>query len=172
MFTSGYHYGGGSNYFTVHFFSEGSIQCAVMPTNYIYISVECLLSKCMTKASSEDCADQLFHFKYTSTPYIALLNARYYLQPNTDITASPKPHIEFGIHNLELPIRALQDNKLQTPGKRLFEEEVVHPTRPSHAVMVSSCFTFSKIRTYMTCPSNDSRLSPWWKWTLSCRREW
>jgi len=84
--------------------------------------------------------------------YIALLNARYYLQPNTDITASPKPHIEFNIHNPELPIRALQDNKLQTLGKRLFEEEMVHPTRHSQAIMVSSGITLSKRRTYMTCP--------------------
>jgi len=67
VFTSGYHYGGGSNDFTVHFFSEGSIQCAMMPRNYVYVCVECLLAKCMTKASSEDCADQLFHFKCTLT---------------------------------------------------------------------------------------------------------
>jgi hypothetical protein len=68
MFTGGIHYGGGSNHFTVHFFSECSIQCVVMPRNYIYLGVQFLLAKCMTEeASSEDCADQFFHFKCTST---------------------------------------------------------------------------------------------------------
>jgi hypothetical protein len=57
MFTGGYHYGGGFNYFTAHLFSEGSLQCAVMPRNYIYIGVEFLLAKCMTEAFSEDYAD-------------------------------------------------------------------------------------------------------------------
>ena len=68
MFTGNYRYGGGSNDFTVHFFPEGSIQCAVMPRNYIYLGGEFLLPKCMTEASYEDYADQLFRFKCTSTP--------------------------------------------------------------------------------------------------------
>jgi len=38
-----------------------------MPRNYIYLGVQFLLAKCMTEASSEDYADQLFHFKCTST---------------------------------------------------------------------------------------------------------
>jgi len=155
MFTGGIHYGGGSNHFTVDFFSECSIQCVLMPRNYIYLGVQFLLAKCMTEASSEDYADQLLHFKCTST----------------HISHSWTLDNESNIHNPELSIRALQDNKLQTFRKRLFEE-VVHPTRPTQAAMVSKCITFSKTRTYMTCPSHDSRLSPWWKWIPSYRREW
>jgi len=88
-------------------------------------------------------------FQVYINSYIALLNARYYLQPNTDVTASPKPHIEFNIHNLELPIRALQDNKLQTSGRSSFEEKVADPTRPGQAFMVSSCITFTRRHTYV-----------------------
>ncbi|KAG1724547.1 hypothetical protein EDB19DRAFT_1644545 [Suillus lakei] len=34
------------------------ITCAVMPKNYVFLSVECLVAKCMIKIFSEDCADQ------------------------------------------------------------------------------------------------------------------
>lgn len=51
----------------VYHVSEIPLQCAVMPKNFVFLGVEFLLAKCMTKAFSEDCADQWYHFKYTST---------------------------------------------------------------------------------------------------------
>ncbi|KAG0697095.1 hypothetical protein DFH29DRAFT_165793 [Suillus ampliporus] len=44
------------------------ITCAVMPTNFIFFGLEFLVSKCMTKAFSQDCANQQWYrFQYMST---------------------------------------------------------------------------------------------------------
>ncbi|OAX30775.1 hypothetical protein K503DRAFT_172549, partial [Rhizopogon vinicolor AM-OR11-026] len=64
------------------------ITCAVMPNNFVYLGIEFLLAKLYINS------------------YIALLNARYYLQPNSDVVDSPKPHIPHNANNPELPIRA------------------------------------------------------------------
>ncbi|OJA11275.1 hypothetical protein AZE42_11794 [Rhizopogon vesiculosus] len=88
-----------------------------MPNNLIYIGIDFLLAKLYINS------------------YIALLNARYYLQPNSDVIMdSPKPHILHNVHNPGLPIRATQADNMQVPRKSLFEHEVVHPTRPVQAV--------------------------------------
>ncbi|OAX37729.1 hypothetical protein K503DRAFT_857185 [Rhizopogon vinicolor AM-OR11-026] len=92
------------------------ITCAAMPSSFFYIGIDFLLAKLYINS------------------YIALLNARYYLQPNSDVMDSPKPHIPHNANNPELPIRATQADDIQASRKILFELEVVHPTRPVQAV--------------------------------------
>ncbi|OJA08322.1 hypothetical protein AZE42_10681 [Rhizopogon vesiculosus] len=69
-------------------------------------------------------------FQVYINSYIALLNARYYLQPNSDVIDSPKPYIPHNAHNQELPTRPMQADSMQASRKSLFEHEVVHLTRP------------------------------------------
>ncbi|OJA12493.1 hypothetical protein AZE42_08786 [Rhizopogon vesiculosus] len=100
-----------------------------MPNTFIFLGIDFLLGKLYINS------------------YFALLNARYYLQPNSDIIDSLKPHIPHNAHNLELPVHATQADNMQVSQKSLFEHEVVHPTRSVQAITVSSCIAVAKRRT-------------------------
>ncbi|KAJ8586622.1 hypothetical protein M405DRAFT_349914 [Rhizopogon salebrosus TDB-379] len=98
------------------------ITCAVMPKSFIYLGVEFLLAKLYINS------------------YIALLNARYYLQSNTDVTDLTEPPIRYNVHNP-------QNDTPQASQKSLIEHEVVHPIRPVQVVRVSHCITLGKRKT-------------------------
>ncbi|OJA19996.1 hypothetical protein AZE42_05632 [Rhizopogon vesiculosus] len=90
------------------------ITCAVMPTNFIFLGIEFLIAKLYINS------------------YLALLNARYYLQPNAGTIKSS----EHGVYHPELS----QDSNFQTSPFRTntfkhSNEEALHPTRPIQAVM-------------------------------------
>ncbi|KAG1723226.1 hypothetical protein EDB19DRAFT_2043850 [Suillus lakei] len=96
------------------------ITCAVMPKNYIFQAVEFLLLKLYVVS------------------YIALLNARYYLQANTNTMNSSEFHMCRDVYPSTLHIRSSQDEKLQASRKSMFkhlDDEVLHITRPMQAVM-------------------------------------
>jgi hypothetical protein len=61
--------------YTAQLAPEYHIQCAVMPTNFIFLCIEFLLAKCMSQAMSDDRADQRPFQVYVNS-YLALLNAR------------------------------------------------------------------------------------------------
>ncbi|KAG1822497.1 uncharacterized protein BJ212DRAFT_807531 [Suillus subaureus] len=90
------------------------ITCAVMPTNFIFVAIEFLLAKLYVNS------------------FIALLNARYYTQVNTDTKKSHPFHNRHGGYHPELHVRALDDEELQTSRKDVFkhpDDEAVHPSR-------------------------------------------
>jgi hypothetical protein len=112
-----------------------------MPTNFIFFSIEFLLAKCMFKAMSDDHADQRPFQVYVNS-YLALLNARYFLQPGNLDTADisglrahrPSPHN-----------RGSEEEKLQNSSKDVsrlpYDPYELYPTRPVQAVVVSNCIT-------------------------------
>jgi hypothetical protein len=107
-----------------------------MPTNFIFLSIEILLAKCMSKAMSDDHADQRPFQVYVNS-YLALLNARYYLQPDNSDTADflglRAPH--------PLPYnKESEDEKLQNFCKDVsrLPYDQLYPARPVQAVMVSN----------------------------------
>ncbi|KAG2113672.1 hypothetical protein BD769DRAFT_1673684 [Suillus cothurnatus] len=85
-----------------------------MPTNLIFVAMEFLLAKLYVNS------------------FLALLNARYYAQINTD-TKNPHPfHDRHGVYRPEQHVRASDDEELQVPWKDVFkhpDDEVVHPSR-------------------------------------------
>ncbi|KAJ8581867.1 hypothetical protein M405DRAFT_938065 [Rhizopogon salebrosus TDB-379] len=83
------------------------ITCAAMPRNFIYLAVDFLLPTLYTNS------------------YMALLNARYYLQPDVGVVDSPSPRLRYNVHNPQLLIRASQDDTPEISRKNLFEREVV-----------------------------------------------
>ncbi|KAG0698133.1 hypothetical protein DFH29DRAFT_113285 [Suillus ampliporus] len=90
------------------------ITCAVMPRNFIYLSIEFLVAKLYVNS------------------FLALLNARYYLQVGADTVGSSEFHIRHDVYRSELHMSASQDGELQTSQKNLLKypgDEVVHPTR-------------------------------------------
>ncbi|KAG2145825.1 hypothetical protein DEU56DRAFT_788260 [Suillus clintonianus] len=98
------------------------ITFAAMPRNFIYLGVKNL------EATS-----------YVNS-YIALLNARYYLQANADIIDSSEFHKPHGVSRSELRISASdsQDNKYPAHRKTVFEQlddGVLHLTRPAEVAM-------------------------------------
>jgi hypothetical protein len=122
---------------TAQLVPECHIQCAVMPTNFIFFSIEFLLAKCMFKAMSDDHADQRPFQVYVNS-YLALLNARHFLQPGNLDTAGisglrahrPSPHN-----------RESEDEKLQNSSKDVSRlpydpRDQLCPTRLVQAVMV------------------------------------
>jgi len=78
-------------------------------------------------------------------PYVALLNARYYLQANADTVDSSEVHIRHGVYRPELHTKASQDDELQASPKNVFkrpDDEVLHITRPVQTAMVGGgCIT-------------------------------
>ncbi|KAJ8584406.1 hypothetical protein M405DRAFT_826879 [Rhizopogon salebrosus TDB-379] len=94
------------------------ITCAVMPTNFIFLCIEFLLAKLYVNS------------------YLALLNARYYLQPGNSDTADisglrahrPSPHN-----------RGSEEEKLQNSSKDVsrlpYDPYELYPTRPVQAVV-------------------------------------
>ncbi|KAG2038663.1 hypothetical protein BDR03DRAFT_999227 [Suillus americanus] len=101
------------------------ITCAVMSTNLIFVAIEFLLAKLYVNS------------------YLALLNARYYTQVNTDTNNSHPFHNRHGAHHPELHVRA-DDEELQTSQKDAFKhpDDAVHPSRsvkrPTLAVIMNS----------------------------------
>ncbi|KAG1822493.1 uncharacterized protein BJ212DRAFT_806974 [Suillus subaureus] len=96
------------------------ILCAVMPNNYIFEAVDFLLIKLYVNS------------------YIALLNARYYSQPQADRMYSSEYHIRHDVYRPKLHVRALQDEELQASQKSMFthpDDGMLHITRPVQAVM-------------------------------------
>ncbi|KAJ8584255.1 hypothetical protein M405DRAFT_866374 [Rhizopogon salebrosus TDB-379] len=89
------------------------ITCAVMPNNFIYMAVEFSVAKLYVNS------------------FLALLNAPYYLQPNTGTD-------EFRIHHSAQRLKDSQDDKLQASrvsGTKHSQDEETRPTCPVQAVM-------------------------------------
>ncbi|KAG1775798.1 hypothetical protein EV702DRAFT_1279719 [Suillus placidus] len=96
------------------------ITFAMMPNNFIYLSVKNIGATLYVNS------------------YIALLNARYYLQANANNIDSSECHKRHSIYRPELRMSASQDNKVPTPKKLVFQQpddEVLHLTRPVQAAM-------------------------------------
>src|SRR5882757_8507753 len=53
-----YYHGEVNQCCAIQFISEHHIQCAVMPKNFIFLGIEFLMVKCMSKTTFNDCADQ------------------------------------------------------------------------------------------------------------------
>ncbi|KAJ8595274.1 hypothetical protein M405DRAFT_929564 [Rhizopogon salebrosus TDB-379] len=95
------------------------ITCAVMPTNFIFLSIEFLLAKLYVNS------------------YLALLNAHYYVQPDNSHTADIS---EFRAHRPASHNRESEDKKLQNPSKDVSRlpydpYDPLYPTRPVQAVV-------------------------------------
>ncbi|KAG1879082.1 hypothetical protein F4604DRAFT_552325 [Suillus subluteus] len=89
------------------------ITCAVMPTNFIFVAIEFLLAELYVNS------------------YLALLNARYYTEVNTDTNNSDTFHNRHGVYRPELHVRALDDEEeLQISRKDVFKhlDDAVHPS--------------------------------------------
>ncbi|KAG1724664.1 hypothetical protein EDB19DRAFT_2043418 [Suillus lakei] len=92
------------------------ITCAVMPTNFIFLALEFLVAKLYVNS------------------FLALLNARYYAQTNTDTNHSYQFHNHHGVYRPALHVRALQDEELQASRKesdrfKHLDDEAVHPSQ-------------------------------------------
>jgi len=94
------------------------ITCVVMPNNFVYISIEFIVAKLYVNS------------------FLALLNAPYYMHPNTGTAETPRA----GVYRPELRIGESEDDRLQTYKastdvfKRTNDEEL-HPTLPVQAAM-------------------------------------
>ncbi|KAG0709140.1 hypothetical protein DFH29DRAFT_215921 [Suillus ampliporus] len=98
----------------------GIITCAVMPNNFIFLSVEYVMVKLYVNS------------------YIALLNTRYYVQANAHNIDSSESHNCHGIDSTELRICASQDDNFSASRKSIFkqsDDEVLYLTRPVQAAM-------------------------------------
>jgi hypothetical protein len=99
------------------------ITCAAMPTNLIFVAMEFLLAKLYVNS------------------FLALLNARYYAQINTD-TKNPHPfHDHHGVYRPEQHVRASDDDELQVPRKDVFkhpDDEVVHPSQSVKSIAATT----------------------------------
>ncbi|KAG0692447.1 hypothetical protein DFH29DRAFT_502885 [Suillus ampliporus] len=96
------------------------ITCAVMPKNFVFLSVEFLVAKLYVNS------------------YMALLNARYYLQGNTDDIDSFECHNCHGVYRPELRLNVLQGENFPAPRKNVLKQPgdgVMHLTRPVQAAM-------------------------------------
>ncbi|OAX32385.1 hypothetical protein K503DRAFT_615365 [Rhizopogon vinicolor AM-OR11-026] len=102
------------------------ITCAVMPRNFIFLAIEFLIAKLYVNS------------------YLALLNARYYLQPDTDTINPAGYHIHRGAHHPELHVNVSQDETSSPNVFKRHDEEALCPTRPVQAVMVGICVTVNE----------------------------
>jgi hypothetical protein len=80
-------------------------------------------------------------FQVYVNSYLALLNARYYLQPDTDTINSAGYQIHRGVHRPELHVNVSQDETSSPNVFKRRDEEALCPTRPVQVVMVRSCVT-------------------------------
>ncbi|KAG2031521.1 hypothetical protein BDR03DRAFT_1016007 [Suillus americanus] len=90
------------------------ITCAVMPHNFIFLGVEFLIAKLYVNS------------------FLALLNARCYLQPAAETNRSSEIHMRHGVYRPELNVMASQDEEFQGSRKNMFkhpDDDVVHLTR-------------------------------------------
>ncbi|KAG2353271.1 hypothetical protein BDR07DRAFT_1496594 [Suillus spraguei] len=90
--------------------SESCLQCAVLPTTFVFIGLQFLVTKLYVNS------------------FIAFLNARYYIQVNPTVD-SPQIYERHGIYHPELRIGASQDEECQKP-REVPEDEVMHITQP------------------------------------------
>ncbi|KAG1852379.1 hypothetical protein C8R48DRAFT_724675, partial [Suillus tomentosus] len=116
--------------------SESRLQCAVMPKNYVFLSLECLMAKLYVNS------------------FIALLNSRYYLQANRDSTVSSKSNVRHSVYLSERYLPSSQDERLEGEHFNHADDEVtVHPARP---IQAGSCVSVDETEaTVSTC--GDSR---------------
>ncbi|KAG1808926.1 uncharacterized protein BJ212DRAFT_1381520 [Suillus subaureus] len=91
------------------------ITCAVMPTTFIFIGLQFLVTKLYVNS------------------FIAFLNARYYMQANVIIN-SPQFYERHGVYHPELHISASQDEEFQKSQKDP-EDEVLHTAQPIQTAM-------------------------------------
>ncbi|KAG1803400.1 uncharacterized protein BJ212DRAFT_1469815 [Suillus subaureus] len=90
------------------------ITCAVMPHNFIFLSVEFLMAKLYVNS------------------FLALLNARSYLQPAAETGHSSEVHIRHSVYRPELNVMASQEEEFQGSRKNIFkhpDDDVMHLTR-------------------------------------------
>lgn len=90
------------------------ITCAIMPSNFIFLAVEFLVAKLYVNS------------------FLALLNARYYTQIDTDAHNSYTFHNCHGVYRPELHVGTSQEEELQVSRNDIFlhaDDEVVHPSR-------------------------------------------
>jgi hypothetical protein len=85
-------------------------------------------------------------FEVYINSFLALLNARYYLQTKPDTVDLSKYHVHRSTYRPELRVNVPQDENLWTSREDVFDlkhidEEEPRPTRPAQAVMVSNCIT-------------------------------
>ncbi|KAG1785333.1 uncharacterized protein HD556DRAFT_142543 [Suillus plorans] len=99
------------------------IACAAMPRNFIFLSIEFLVTKLYVNS------------------FIALLNARYYLQAGADSVGSPKFRAGHDVFHPELRIETSQDEKLQISRTDVSDDAVLHTTRPIQAVKLPATRT-------------------------------
>lgn len=84
------------------------ITCAVMPKNFVFLSIEFIVIKLYVNS------------------FMALLNARYYLQTNV-VSVGSECHVRHEVYHPELHINTSQDDKAQT---NVSDDVVLHITRP------------------------------------------
>lgn len=140
--------------------SQGHLQCAVMPYNFIFLSIQFIMAKRMRYCIVQGSRWLADLFQVYVNSYIALLNARYYTQPNAD-----------SIDSFELrrkpPSPGLRDmSQEKFPSfRRSFlahpDVEVVPPTQPLAVVMVCSCVTVVADEELMQRSSHAGRF--WWR---------
>ncbi|KAG1723209.1 hypothetical protein EDB19DRAFT_1834678 [Suillus lakei] len=108
----------------VHLGSKGYPQCAVMPNNFIFLSVQFLVSK-----------SDLFQVYVNS--YIALLNARYYTQSNAD-SINAFERREPRSNSSDTGLHDTSHEKFPSFRRSMFahpEVELMPPDRPLQVVM-------------------------------------
>lgn len=86
------------------------IACALLPKTFVFLAIDFLAPKLYVNS------------------FIALLNARYYVQDNADVVKSPESHIRHGIYP-KLRIGGAQDLELQVSQKDS-GDDVLHTTHP------------------------------------------
>jgi hypothetical protein len=116
-----------------------------MPRNFVSFGIDFLLAKCKSRATSEDGRTDQLPFQVYVSSYIALLNAPYYMQPKGSEAVNIS---EFRAHRPSLHSTSESDNprEARKDGSRHLcdHDDQLHPTRPFHAVMVSSCITVDR----------------------------
>ncbi|KAG2151810.1 hypothetical protein BD769DRAFT_4554 [Suillus cothurnatus] len=90
------------------------ITCAVMPHNFIFLGIDFLIAKLYVNS------------------FLALLNARCYLQPAGETNHPSEVHMLHGTYRPELNVMASQDEELQRSRINMFKhtgDDVMHLTR-------------------------------------------
>jgi hypothetical protein len=143
-----------------------------MPRNYIFLGVEFLLAKCMTEASSEDYADQSLHFKCTSThiSHSWTLDTTYSLTQT--LLPPPNPTLNSTSTTQNYRFAHCKTIDCRRPGRGCLKEKWCIPLDLLRLSWLVVALLLPILGLTWRTPSHDSRLSPWWKWILSCRREW
>ncbi|KAG1722710.1 hypothetical protein EDB19DRAFT_1645668, partial [Suillus lakei] len=125
--------------------SDSPLQCAVMPKNFIFLSIEFLVTKLYVNS------------------FMALMNARYYLQADTNNVDSSEFRVRHGVYRPQLRVNVSQDEKPQTSRKDVSkcpDDEVLHTTRAIQAVMVGNYIIVGE-RGLMTLFSHSGQRGRW-----------